>query len=223
MISRRRLIASAFPKGFGDLSEAWRFKQSHFGYYGTVCQRVVCAMVPIPSPAVRAYLRSHEAVALVCYASGRISVTRDVGRPSLGPAMAAVWWVASASQALAVQHQCEVQDTGDVVSIAEALGVVLTSHAVAVERASACVAAIDAAMAEAKQNGMLKFFNSSYALLRRRARDEGRTFLSYSTAYDRLRKGVYARTPNRPVVTRSLIAEALGLDGGERRRPAANE
>jgi hypothetical protein len=169
--------------------------------------------VPIPSASVRAYLRSHEAVALVCFSSGRISVTRDVGRPSLGPTMVAVWWVASASQAIAVQHQCQVQETSDVVSIAAALGVTLTAHAVAVERAAACVAKIDAAMAEAKANGMLRFFNSSYGLLRRRARDQGRAFPSYSTAYDRLRKGVYARTPDRPVVTRPLIAEALGIGG----------
>jgi len=59
-----------------------------------------------PSPAVRAYLRTFGAVALIIYDSGRIGVTRDIARPVSGR-VAAIWWCRSAVEAIAVKQQAE--------------------------------------------------------------------------------------------------------------------
>jgi hypothetical protein len=61
------------------------------------------------------------------------------------------------------------KDSGDIPAAAKALGVPVTVHHVAIQRAGASVARIDAALAEAQRNGSVKAFNAEY----RRRREAG--------------------------------------------------
>ena len=116
--------------------------------------------VTVPSTAVRAYLRSFQLVALVC-SGGRISVSRDPFRP-MGGRIEAVWWVGSAAQALEVMHQCELEESLDVYSVAQGLGVQLTPNDAAIANAERSVACLDARMAQAQNAGLLKTLNTRY-------------------------------------------------------------
>jgi hypothetical protein len=109
-----------------------------------------------------------------------IAVTRDDGRlvVTRNPAGAtAAWWCPAREASRVVRHAR--RDSGDVEAAARALGVPVTVHHVAVQRAAASVARIDAALVEAQRTGAMKFFNAEYRRRREAASAIGRGFMSY--------------------------------------------
>src|ERR1700731_4882839 len=113
---------------------------------------------------------------------GRLVVTRN-------PAGAtAAWWCPAREASRVVRHARK--DSGDVEAAARALGVPVTVHHVAIQRAGAAVARIDAALAEAQRTGAMKFFNAEYRRRREAANAIGQGFMSYETARARLRRAV---------------------------------
>jgi hypothetical protein len=164
--------------------------------------------VAIPSTAVRAYLRSFQLVALVC-SGGKISVSRDPFRP-MGGKIEAVWWVGSAAQALEVMHQCELEESLDVYSVARGLGVQLTANDTAISNAEKAVTCLDARMAQAQDAGLLKTLNTRYRQARMAARQRGESFPPYQIVHKRFTQLLYRiAAGERP--TRSLVEEALGV------------
>jgi hypothetical protein len=164
--------------------------------------------VTVPSTAVRAYLRSFQLVALVC-SGGKISVSRDPFRP-MGGRIEAVWWIGSAAQALEVMHQCELEESLDVYSVAQGLGIRLTPNNVAIANAERAVASLDARMAQAQNAGLLKTLNTRYRQARMAARQRGQTFPPYQIVHRRFTQLLY-RIAAGEVPTRSLVDEALDL------------
>jgi hypothetical protein len=73
---------------------------------------------------------------------------------------ASAWWCPAREADHLIRHVRE--DSGDVAAAAIAFGVPLTVHHVAVQRAAASVARIDAALAEAQRRGAMRFFNAEY-------------------------------------------------------------
>jgi hypothetical protein len=165
-------------------------------------------VVTVPSTAVRAYLRSFQLVALVC-SGGRISVSRDPFRP-MGGRIEAVWWVASAAQALEVMQQCEREESLDVYNVAQGLGIGLTPNNVAIANAERAVACLDARMAAAQDAGLLKALNHRYRVARMAARQRGQSFPPYQIVHRRFTQLLY-RIAAGEVPTRSLVEEALDL------------
>jgi hypothetical protein len=164
--------------------------------------------VTVPSTAVRAYLRSFQLVALVC-SGGKISVSRDPFRP-MGGRIEAVWWVGSAAQALEVMHQCEREESLDVYSVAQGLGVQLTANDAAIANAERSVACLDARMAQAQNAGLLKTLNHRYREARMAARQRGQTFPPYAVVHRRFKQALYRiAAGERP--TRSLVEQALDV------------
>jgi hypothetical protein len=90
--------------------------------------------ITIPSTAVRAYLRSFGAIAIVAYADGSIGCTKDIGRP-LRSKPIAVWWAPNAALAIEVVRQCQAEESSDVTSVAYGLNIRLTAHDVAIANA----------------------------------------------------------------------------------------
>jgi hypothetical protein len=93
--------------------------------------------------------------------------------PNLASA-ASAWW-------------CEARkDSGDIPAAAKALGVPVTVHHVAIQRADA-VGRIEAALAEVQGNGAMRAFNAEYRRRRETALAVGRSYMSYERARARLR------------------------------------
>jgi hypothetical protein len=168
--------------------------------------------IAVPSTAVRAYLRSFQLVALVC-SGGRISVSRDPFRP-MGGRIEAVWWVGSAAQALEVMEQCRREETLDVYSVAQGLGIRLTSNNVAIANAERAVTCLDARMAAAQDAGLLKALNHRYREARMAARQRGQSFPPYQIVHRRFTQLLY-RIAAGEVPTRSLVEQALDVSASK--------
>ena len=103
---------------------------------------------------VSAYVAAFDLTSIAVTRDGRLIVTRN-------PAGAtAAWWCPAREASRVVRHAR--RDSGDVEAAARALGVPVTVHHVAIQRAGAAVARIDAALVEAQRSGLLRFFNAEY-------------------------------------------------------------
>lgn len=139
------------------------------------------AEITVPSTAVRAYLRTFGAVAIVAYADGSTGCTKDIGRP-LRSKPVAVWWAPNAGFAIEVVRQCQAEHNTDITSVAHGLNIRLTPNDVTIANAERALAVLDARLEEAQQRGYMKVFNKRYAHLRRRPRQQGASFMSYGVA-----------------------------------------
>ena len=75
---------------------------------------------------------------------------------------------------------------GDVPGAAHRLGLTMTAHDVVLGRVAEKTAALDKAIAEAIDAGVLKQFNTQYRQRRLEAKKNGQPFMSYSEAMRRL-------------------------------------
>jgi hypothetical protein len=140
------------------------------------------ATIPPLPRGIAGYIRAFDLTAIARTRDGRLIVSRN-------PAgAAAAWWCPAREASRIVRHARK--DSGDVEGAARALGVPLTVHHVAVQRAAASVGRIDAALAAAQRGGTMRFFNSEYRRRRTAARARGRGFMSYAAARTRLRQAV---------------------------------
>ncbi len=128
----------------------------------------------------------------------------------MGGRIEAVWWVGGAAQALEVMHQCEREESLDVYSVAQGLGIQLTANDAAIANAERSVACLDARMAQAQNAGLLKTLNHRYREARMAARQRGETFPPYAVVYRRFTQALYRiAAGERP--TRSLVEQALDV------------
>jgi hypothetical protein len=164
--------------------------------------------VAIPTTAVRAYLRTFGAVAIVAYQDGSLGCTKDVGRP-LRSKPVAVWWAPNAALAIEIVRQCQSEHHTDITTVARGLGVMLTAHDVAIANAERAVACLYARLEEARQRGLLQAFNQRYAALRQQARSQGVGFMAYSVAVHRLRGELMRAVAGD--VRADMIDRALGI------------
>lgn len=162
--------------------------------------------------AQRAYLRAQGIAVIAVTADGVVKIARDIARIHKP---VAAWWCEPAGAVPLLKH-CRESGSNDVPAAARELCIILTPHDRVAARAAVYVARIDDALLRAKRCGLLGEFNGAYRRARRAARAEGRGFMSYATAHKRLTRLIFDVAGRRPL-TRSLIAEALGIDGGERR------
>jgi hypothetical protein len=101
-----------------------------------------------------------------------------------------------------------------IAAAARELGVPVTAHHVAIQRAGASVARIDAALAEAQRCGTMKFFNAEYRRRREAAGAIGRGFMTYGRARAWLRRA--GRRASSPRAVRSRLRSwcwCLSIDG----------
>lgn len=98
---------------------------------------------------------------------------------------------------------------GDVPRAAAELGVPITMHHVAVQRAAASVVRIDAALAQAQRCGTMGFFNAEYRRRREAASAVGRGFMSYRTARARLTRAVAGVIAAGGAISASLVAQVF--------------
>ena len=83
----------------------------------------------------------------------------------------------------------------------------VADHHVMVARARSALARLDARLAQAKDNGAMKFLNAEYRRRRLAAREVGETFMPYRAAELRLRKAlVGVAAGDRP----GLVARVFG-------------
>jgi hypothetical protein len=98
----------------------------------------------------------------------------------------AAWWLPSTE----VARMLRATRNGDVLSAAQRYGVPAAEHSVAVTRARAALAQIDAGLARAQSSGVLAQVNSEYQRRRLAARARGERFMSYVEVKRRLQKAM---------------------------------
>ena len=118
------------------------------------------------------------------------------------------------AQALEVMHQCELEESLDVYSVAQGLGIRLTPNDVAIANAEKAVTCLDARMAAAQDAGLLKTLNTRYRQARMAARQRGQTFPPYAVVHRRFTQALY-RIAAGEVPTRSLVEQALDMSASK--------
>ena len=159
---------------------------------------------PIIQPLSRDSLDYVAAFGLRCIcvtSSGRVFTAKN---PQAGTAGA--WWTKSED---ADRIAAIAWSTGDVPGAAAKLGVVATPHEVVVRRVQARTARIEAAIQQALNEGTLKTFNREFRRRRLEAQVKGVPFMTYQTAYTRLRKVVTEMVSRGGLVTQSLIVSVF--------------
>jgi hypothetical protein len=140
------------------------------------------ATIPTLPRGVSDYVAAFDLTSIAVTRDGRLVVTRN-------PAGAAsAWWCPAKEASRIVRHARK--DSGDIPAAAKALGVPVTVHHVAIQRAGASVARIDAALAQAQRDGAMRAFNTEYRRRREAASAIGRGFMSYERARARLRRAI---------------------------------
>jgi hypothetical protein len=142
------------------------------------------------------YLKSFGVVAVAVSPSGRVFVSRDP------KGAVAAWWCRS-EHADAVANASWMN--ADVCAAAQRLGVAITPHDVVLRRVGERTAALDKAIAEAIDAGVLKQFNSEYRKRRLQAKQSGQRFMSYSEAQARLRKVVADAVAKDGTISKSFV------------------
>jgi hypothetical protein len=143
------------------------------------------------------YLKSFDVVAVAVSPSGRVFVSRD----PKGASMA--WWCKRAD---ADQIAHVAWANCDVPGAASRLGLTVTPHDVVRRRVAERTSAIDEAIAEAVDSGVLKQFNSEYRKRRLQAKQSGKPFMSYPEAHARLRKVIADAVAKDGTISKSFIA-----------------
>lgn len=117
------------------------------------------ATIPPLPHGVAQYVAAFDLTSIAVTRDGRLIVTRNPAGTE------AAWWCPAKEASRVVRHARK--DSGDIEAAARELGVPVTVHRVAMQRAGASVARIDAALTEAQRCGLMSFFNAEYR--RRRA------------------------------------------------------
>jgi hypothetical protein len=148
--------------------------------------------MPIPpvSAVVRNYLSSFGAIAIVLTRRGSIVMVQN---PT---GYEAAWWVKKADAQRLIDAS---RERGDVETAARQLGIAVTAHEIALLRTDRQLARLDAILANAKHNGDLKRFNSTYRAKRLAAIAAGSNYM--------------------PVRDRREAIETRAGRGDQRRRP----
>jgi hypothetical protein len=159
------------------------------------------ATIPALPRGVSAYVAAFDLTSIALTRDGRLVVTRN-------PAGAtAAWWRPAREASRVARHARK--DSGDIPAAARALGVPVTVHGVAVQRAGAAVARIDAALAEAQRCGPLRFFDAEYKRRRAAANAIGKGYMPYQTARARLRQAVAGVIAEGGVISPSLVVQVF--------------
>ncbi|HLQ90829.1 MAG TPA: hypothetical protein VK148_12420 [Xanthobacteraceae bacterium] len=156
-------------------------------------------ITPLPR-AARDYVKAFDVTAIALTRDSHIVATRD-------PAGCSVAWWVEADQAGRVIQKAKTNGN-DILAAARALDVVVTEHAVVVERALAAVRKIDADLAQAQRTGLLTEINGEYRRRRLAAAERGERFMRYADVQVRLRRAL-AETAAGGATT-SLVTRILG-------------
>ena len=100
------------------------------------------------------YIAVFDLTAFAVTREGRFVVTRN-------PAGAASAWRCEAKEARRLTRHAR-KSGADIPAAARELGVLVTVHHVAMQRAGASVSRIDVALAEAQRSGAMKFFDAEH-------------------------------------------------------------
>lgn len=159
------------------------------------------ATIPTLPRGVSDYVAAFDLTSIAVTRDGRLVVTRN-------PAGAAsAWWCPATDASRLVRHARK--DSGDIPAAARELGVPVTAHHVAMQRAGAAVARIDAALAEAKRCGTMRFFNAEYRRRRQAAAAIGRGFMTYGRAMVRLRRAIAGVIAAGGAISTSLVVQVF--------------
>jgi hypothetical protein len=140
------------------------------------------ATIPTLPHGVSDYVAAFDLTSIAVTRDGRLVLTRN-------PAgAAAAWWCEAKEASRIVRHARK--DSGDIPAAARALGVPVTVHHIAIQRAADAVGRIEAALAEAQRSGAMAAFNADYRRRREAASAVGRGFMSYQRARARLRAAI---------------------------------
>ncbi len=159
------------------------------------------ATIPPLPRGVSAYVAAFDLASIAITRYHRLVVTRN---PS---GAEAAWWCEAKHASRLVRHARKLG--GDVEGAARELRVTATVHHVAVQRAAASVARIDAALAQAQRCGAMKFFNAEYRRRREAASAIGRGFMTYGRARARLRQAVAGVIAAGGAISASLVAQVF--------------
>jgi len=151
-------------------------------------------------PAVAHYLHAWNAKAVAVSPTGKVYATTDPTGANL-----AFWCVEKDAARLARAAEA----TGDVVGAAKRLGVRLTEHTKVVERARVRSVALDTAMRQAQEAGLLQTFNRLYRQHRLAAFRQGKHFMPYPMAKARLTNALVEVIAKGGAVDGSLVERAL--------------
>jgi hypothetical protein len=160
-------------------------------------------MVDLIPSSVRSYLRSFDLAAVALTRENRLISTRD---PS---GCEACWWCAAGDIGRLIKA---ARKDRDVLAAARALGIVVTEHSVVMARVRGSIERIDTTLVKAQSAGSLKFFNLQYQRRRLAAQAEGKGFISYTVAKQRLRKAIaeVAAGDTGPLLTRVFERSDVG-------------
>ena len=125
------------------------------------------------------YLKSFDLRCICISSTGRVYVSRDPRGAS------AAWWC---KQDIADTIANAAWTNGDVPGAASRLGLTVTPHSVVLKRVAARTERINAAIAQAKADGLLKRFHQEYRERRLEAKVRGVQFMGFGEAERRLRK-----------------------------------
>lgn len=159
----------------------------------------------------RDYLEAFGVRAVCVSPTGKVSHTDDPEGASLA------WWCPEKD---ARRAAAEARHNGDIEEAARRLGVRLTEHTRAAERAAEKTAKLEAALREANANGLLQWFNAEFRRRRLAATKDGRKFMPYTVAQRRLRTAMAGIIAAGGQVERSALAVVFeAADGRGAKRP----
>jgi hypothetical protein len=137
------------------------------------------------------YLSGYRVAAVVITKTGKLAVRAPADLNRVAPV--AAWWTKSRAEAeqilvaIGEHHPASFERAeAEIKAAANRLGVTLSEHTRVMERASAAAAKLDGKLAEAQNDGDLRFFNREFKRRRIEAQRAGKGFLSYPTALGRL-------------------------------------
>jgi hypothetical protein len=131
------------------------------------------------SPAGLDYLRAFNLACIAISPTGRVYVSHN-------PAGASLAWWCKAEDADKIVHVAWAN--ADVPGAASRLGLTVTPHSIVLKRVTTRTERIDAAIAQAKADGLLQRFHQEYKQRRLEAKARGAQFMGFGEAERRLRK-----------------------------------
>jgi hypothetical protein len=131
------------------------------------------------SPVERDYLAAFGVTAVCVSRTGKVFTSENPRDASQ------VFWCSSTDAERVVDL---AQRNGDIVGAASRLQVQLTEHAKLIARVQERTARIEAVLAQAKADGLLRRFHQEYKRRRLAAKARGAQFMSFGEAERRLRK-----------------------------------
>ena len=131
------------------------------------------------SPAAADFLDAFDLRAVCVSQTGRVYVSKNPAGASLA------WWCKSDAAAKLADAAWR---NADVPTAAHRCGIAITPHSVVLKRVTARTERINAAIAQAKADGLLQRFHQEYKQRRLEAKARGAQFMNFGEAERRLRK-----------------------------------